>query len=152
MLSASSLVESLLVSFPLFIFLYSPLKKRCIFLFFSEFKYYKITQVIWEDKTNLANLGFSLNHTPFFKTRKKSQLSAYTGQEKVRNYTEGNFKKKKESKRRENKKLQEQGRKQRKRNEKNYIKQYNKTYLVTCIFILVGIAILHSKDVRTRKN
>lgn len=35
---------------------------------------------------------------------------------------------------------------------KNYSKQYNKTYLVTCIFILVSIAILHFKDVRTRKN
>ena len=61
-------------------------------------------------------MGFSLNRTASFKTRKKSQLSAYTGPEKVRQYTEGNFKKKKESKRRENKKLQEQGRKQRKRN------------------------------------
>lgn len=61
-------------------------------------------------------MGFSLNHTASFKTRKKSQLSAYTGPEKVRKYTEGNFKKEKESKRKENKKLQEQGRKQKKRN------------------------------------
>lgn len=98
-------------------------------------------------------MGFSLNCTPFFKIRKKSQSSAYAGPEKVRKYTEGNFKKKKESKRKENKKLQEQGRKQRKRIFlKNYIKQYNKTYLVTYIFILVSIAILHFKGVRTRKN
>ena len=101
MLSASSLVESLLVPFPLFIFLYST-SKKCYTIFSVSLSIKNNTG--WEDKTAFANLCFLLNCTPFFKTRKKSRLSAYIGPEKGRTHTKRKCKIKKTNKTKQNKK------------------------------------------------
>lgn len=93
--SATSLVESLLVPFPLFTFLYST-SKKCYTIFSVSLSTKNNTG--WEDKTALTNLCFLLNCTPFFKTRKKSQLSAYIGPEKGRKYTKRECEKKKKDK------------------------------------------------------